>query len=146
MNTTHHPRDQRPDDERSPATQCARAGSDTWRQVVHAQRGATPDHGDFYALAGEMVDTLRCLDSLAGLLVGQVAGYRAAPRGGVGREVYDDEGGNPAHRLRAAVLALIETRDELSQAELAANRFFSAIGHIGVRHPAQGGHQSGGRS
>ena len=146
MNTTHNPPGQRADDEHSPAVQRARAGADTWRHVVHAQRGATPDHGDFYALAGEMVDTLRCLDSLAGVLVGQVAGYRAAPRGETGREVYDDEGGKPADRLRAAVLALIETRDELSQAERAANRFFSAIGHIGVRHPAQDDSQGGGRS
>lgn len=142
MNTTHNPRGQRADDERPPAVQHAQAGADTWRQAVHAQRDATPDHGDFYALAGEMVDTLRCLDSLAGLLIAPVAGYRAAPRGVAGREVYDDEGTNPAHRLRAAVLALIETRDELSQAERAANRFFSAIGHIGVRHLDEGGGRS----
>ncbi|MCW2899252.1 MAG: hypothetical protein JWO67_1517 [Streptosporangiaceae bacterium] len=145
MNTTNIPRGPRGDDDRSHAVMRAQAGADAWREVIHAQRAAAADHGDFYALAGEMVETLRCLDSLASVLVGQVGSYRAGPGGGPGREVYDDAGANPAHRLRAAVLALVETRDELGQAERAANRFFSAISHIGVRFDGAGDGE-GGRS
>jgi hypothetical protein len=126
MNTTNNSCGQRAEDERPHAVQRAETAADAWREVVLAQRSATPDHADFYSLAGEMAETLRVLDSLVGVLVGQVAGY------GNGRAVYDDEGANPAHRLRSAVLALAETRDELAQAERAANRFWSAIGHIGV--------------
>jgi hypothetical protein len=126
MNTTNSLRGQRAEDGRSHAVLRAESGADAWREVVHAQRVATPDHADFYALAGEMVETLRVLDSLVGVLAGQVAGY------GGGRAVYDDESADPAYRLRSAVLALVVTRDELAQAERAANEFWSAIGHIGV--------------
>ncbi|MBN9102333.1 MAG: hypothetical protein J0I49_30175 [Pseudonocardia sp.] len=126
MNTTNSPRGERAEDGRSHAVRRAVAGAEAWREVVHAQRVATPDHADFYALAGEMVETLRVLDSLVGVLAGQVAGY------GGGRAVYDDEGADPACRLRSAVLALVVTRDELAQGERAANEFWSAIGHIGV--------------
>jgi hypothetical protein len=115
-------------DERSEAVQGAEAGAQAWRAVVHAQQSAAPDHADFYALAGHVVETLRALDGLAGVLVRQTAGY------GAGREVYDDEGANPAHRLRSAVLALAEARQELATADRAANRFWSAVGHIGTRH------------
>ena len=126
MNTMNNPWGQRAQDEWSHAVRRAEAGAEAWREVVHTQRSAAPDHVDFYGLAGEMVGTLRVLDSLVALVTGQVVGY------GNGRAVYDDEGVNPAHRLRSAVLALVETRDELAQAERAANRFWSAIGHIGV--------------
>lgn len=119
-------------DERPPAAQYAATGAQAWRAVVHAQQAAEPGHADFYALAGELVDTLRSLDALVGVLTRQTGTY------GLGREVYDDENANPAHRLRSAVLALVQARHDLSEAERSANRFFSAIGHIGVRHTGEG--------
>jgi hypothetical protein len=136
MTTTNTPRGQSADEGRPHAVRRAEEGADAWRQVVHAQRPASPDHTDFYALAGEMVETLRVLDSLAGLMSGQVAGYSN------GRDVYDDDGGTPAHRLRAAVLALAETRHGIAVAERAANRFWSAIGHIGFRCSDEDGGRS----
>jgi hypothetical protein len=131
MSTPNSSRVERVDD-RSLAVRGAGQGAEAWREAVHAQLDAAPDHADFYALAADLAATLRSLDTLSGLLVRQVADY------GVGREVYDDEGANPAHRLRAAVLALAETRHGLAGAERAANRFWSAIGHIGVRYPREG--------
>lgn len=119
-------RERRGAHERPHAVQRAEAGTEAWCEAVRAQLAAAPDHADFYALAGEMVQTLRALDSLAGVVVRQVMGY------GAGRAIYDDEGNNPAHRLRSAALALAEVRDGLGRAERAANQFWSAIGHIGV--------------
>jgi hypothetical protein len=122
------------DDERPTAVVRSEDGADAWRAAVHAQQSAAPDHTDFYAIAGDVVATLHALDALAGVFGRQTCGYAD------GREVYDDEDANPAHRLRCAVLALAETRHALAQAERAANRFWSAIGHIGVRHhDAEGG-------
>jgi len=139
MNTMDSPRGRGADDDRPHAVQRAQSGADAWREVVNAQREATPDHADFYALAGEVVETLRVLDALTGVLARQVGGYRSGSGECAGREVYDDEGANLAHRLRAAVLALAETRHGLAGAERSANRFWSAIGHIGVRHDEGGG-------
>ena len=47
----------------SPAVRSAEAGAQAWRQVVHEQRPAAPDHGDFYKLAGHLVDTLRAVNA-----------------------------------------------------------------------------------
>jgi len=116
----------------------AETGADEWRSALLAQRTATLDHRDFYALAGELVETLRVFDGLAGVLAGQVAAY------GGGRAVYDDEGANPTHRLRSAVLALAEARHHLAAAERAVNRFWSQIGHIGVHVEHAGPEQSAG--
>lgn len=132
MNTYDGPREQRGDDDRPRAVQQAEVGAVAWRAVVHAQQSATPNHADLYALAGDLVDTLRALNVVAGLLARQTAGYAT------GREVNDDEGANPAHRLRAAVLALAETRHGIALAERGANQFWSAIGHIGTRHTGEG--------
>lgn len=120
MNSTDH------DGELTAAVTRSASGADTWVAVVRHQQAATPDHSDFYSLAGDMVATLHALDSLAGLLARQAAGYAT------GQGVYDDEGANPAHRLRSAVLALTEARAGLVVAERAANQYWSAIGHIGV--------------
>ncbi|MBN9100517.1 MAG: hypothetical protein J0I49_20725 [Pseudonocardia sp.] len=123
---TNDRRARRGDSERPQAVQRAETGAEAWCEVVRAQLAAIPDHADFYALAGEMVETLRVLDSLAGVMARQVMSY------GTGRAVYDDAGSDPAHRLRSAVLALAEVRDGLARAERAANQFWSAIGHVGV--------------
>jgi hypothetical protein len=125
MNTPTNP--YRPgDDERPEAVRQADAGSWAWHAVVHAQRTATLDHADFYALTGAVVDTLRALESLAGLLARQVGGY------GEGRALYDDEGGDPAVRLAEAARQVSVCGQHIAAAERAANRFWSAIGHIGV--------------
>lgn len=121
-----HEQDGRPD-----AVRRADTGSQAWRAVVHAQRRATLDHGDFYTVVGELVDTLRSLDGLTGLLSRQVADYPSSVIA-TGRRLYDDEGANPDHRVRAAVLALAETRAALSAAERAADQLFAQLSHIGT--------------
>lgn len=108
------------------ALDVAEAGAHKWRQVVHAQQSATPDHSDFYALTGEVVDTLRSLEALASVLGQQVAGY------GQGRALRDDEGAQPAARLASAVADLTRVRELLVGAEGSANRFWSEIGHVAV--------------
>lgn len=118
-----HEQDGRPD-----AVRRADIGSRAWRAVVHAQRRATLDHGDFYTVVGELIDTLRSLD---GLLSRQVADYPSSVIA-TGRRLYDDEGANPDHRVRAAVLALAETRAALSAAERSADQLFAQLSHIGT--------------
>lgn len=114
-------------DPRPQAVRHAEAGAVAWRTAVHAQRAASADHADFYALAGELVDTLESLQTLAGVLGRQVEGY------GDGRSIYDDTRVvDPRDRLADAVLALAETRKDINRAVQRANRFWSAIGHIGV--------------
>lgn len=113
--------------DRAQALLHAESGATRWREAVHAQRSARPDHGEFYELAAHLVDTLRVLDALCGVLGPQVAGYAD------GRPVYDDEGGDPQARLRSAVLHLAVVRQCVSDAEQAAADFWSAISHIGVR-------------
>lgn len=104
----------------------AEAGAAAWRAAVVVQRSATPDHAEFYEFAGHLVDTLRALDELGGVLGRQMAGYAE------GRRLYDDEGGDPRARLRAAGLHLAVVRQCAAEAERAANEFWSAISHIGV--------------
>jgi len=106
----------------------AESGATAWRSAVLGQRGAAPDHSEFYELAAYLVDTLCALDGMAGVLAGQVTGYAS------GRAVYDDEGIDPHMRLRTAVLALAEARQHISEADRAVKRFWSAIGHIGTRY------------
>jgi hypothetical protein len=109
------------------ATSFASDGASAWRKAVHAQLAAPPAHGDFYALAADVVDTLRAFDGLLGVLARQVAGYAD------GRELYDDSGADPSDRLRTAGQHLATVRRHLTEAERAANEFWSAIGHIGER-------------
>jgi hypothetical protein len=104
----------------------AERASCLWRRAVLGQQEATSDHAEFYALAGELVATVRALDALAAVLSRQVAGY------GRGRTLRDDEGLPPGARLADAVVLLGWVRKSLSQAEDGASRFWSAIGHIGV--------------
>lgn len=113
------------------AVRFADAGSLAWQRVVHTQRLSHPDHADFYALAGELVDTLRALDALAGLLAGQTADYPGTVTA-AGGHVDDDEWAPAGHRIRSAVLALAETRQALSAAERAAGTYWSAISHVRI--------------
>lgn len=113
-------------DDQSEAVRQAGVGAVAWRAVVVAQRGAAPDHGDFYALAGELVDTLRAFEQLVGVLGVQVQTY------GLHRVLRDDEGCDPAARLASAAHHVGRTRELLGLAERAANNFWSAIGHVAV--------------
>ena len=61
-----------------------RAAPAAWADAARLQRWATPDHADFYALAGEMVATLHALDDLAQVCAGRSPATRS------GRTVYDD--------------------------------------------------------
>ena len=78
-------------------------------------------------LAADLVDTMRALDGLLGVLVRQVAGYAD------GRELYDDADADPLERLQDSERHLTVARQRLAEAERAANGFWSAIGHIGER-------------
>lgn len=104
----------------------AEAGASEWRAAVAVQRAAKPDHCQFYELAGELLATLRALESMCEVLGRQVAGY------GLGRVLRDDAGAIPAVRLADAADELARTRELLATAERTANGFWSAIGHIGV--------------
>lgn len=108
------------------AVETAERAAQAWRAAVHEQLGAEPDHGDFYAIAGELVDTLRSLESLAAVLARQVAGY------GEGRVLRDDEGGDPAARLVDAAWQVRALVAHLGVAEWTANRFWSEIGRVAV--------------
>lgn len=98
---------------------------------MQVQRAVAPEHGEFYALAGELVDTLRSLTDLVTLLAGQVSRY------GHGRVLRDDEAGHdPAGRLDTAWTLAAQVGDEVGRAEGTAGRFWSTIGHLGLEPPA----------
>jgi hypothetical protein len=109
------------------AVQHASAGSEYWRCAVHAQGPATPDHADWYAIAGEMVFTLRGLSSLTTVLAQQIAGYS---HGRVLRD--DDPTVDPAERIADSVRRAEWLRAHLDIAERSANELWSLIGHIAV--------------
>jgi hypothetical protein len=115
----------------SPAVRSAEAGAQAWRQAVHEQRPATPDHNDFYELAAHLVDTLRALNAVAVVLAGQVEGY--ADGLGPGRQVYDDTRVvDPRQRLATAALHARHLAHFAREAEADADAFWQAISHIGV--------------
>jgi hypothetical protein len=113
-------------DIRPPAVAAAQRGAGAWRDAVHAQLAATPDHGDFFDIACELVQTLRSLESLAGVLGRHVAGY------GQGRVLRDDAGEDPANRLAEASHHASNLAKHLAAAERTANQFWSAVGHIAI--------------
>jgi hypothetical protein len=137
--STHgiHESDDHPD-----AVQHAEAGARAWRAVVHAQRGAAPDHADFYNLAGHLVDTFAAIESLARLLTDPVCSY--ADRQPPGKRVYDDARGVDPRRVDPRE-RLVDAHCDLSQLAIAAgcaldvaNRFWSTISHIGVEDTPPG--------
>jgi hypothetical protein len=108
------------------------AGVAAWEDVVRLQRWAVADHADFYALAGLMVGTLYALEDLSGVLERQVAGYRQTQQA-QGLQLYDDTRQvDPAERLQTAVAALQQVHRAVESAADWANRFWTAIGHIGT--------------
>lgn len=118
------------------AVRRAEDGSAAWRSVVHALQANPADHTDLYSLAGELVDTLATVSSLARLLARQVGRYPAAVAA-AGALLYDDSRDTqtpvaPGERLAAAVIELERMAAAASTATGAANGFWSAIGHIGT--------------
>ncbi|WP_281689919.1 hypothetical protein [Pseudonocardia thermophila] len=114
-------------DDRPVAIKHAEHGADTWRSAVHAQLAAAPDHSDFYAITGEIVDTLRSLESLARLIGRQVAGY------GDDHVLRDDEPGHdPAERIAAGAHHAEQLAGAIATAERMANLLWSEIGHIAI--------------
>ncbi len=114
----------------------ASSGSQAWTAVVGGQRVLRlPDHEGFYALAGEVVATLRQLDQLCRLLARQVAGYgdTATAVGGVLRD--DEPGHDPGERVAIASSWAAQTAHLIAGAERAAGRFWSEIGHVAIDHP-----------
>lgn len=104
----------------------ADTATQAWRAAAEMQAAATPEHGEFYALAGELVGTSRALGQLVDTLHGQVARY------GEGRVLRDDEDWEPDVRLTLAMRSLRAARGDLRDAAENLNTFWSAIGHIGV--------------
>ena len=105
------------------------AAAHWWQAAATAQRavrGEVLEHADFYDLAAEMVTTLRCLEDLAEVLAGQVGHY------GTGRSLRDDSGADPRARLVRAVGEVTALRVSLSGAVAEGERFWSAVGHIGL--------------
>jgi hypothetical protein len=141
MNTTDNHTS--PDTSGDTAAGRAETGTGAWEDAVRLQRWATSDHADFSALACETVATLYALEDLAGVLRRQVAAYAAAQQAR-GRQVYDDTRQiDPRRRLADAATDLDLLADRLRSAELAANAFWSGIGHIGVDNTG-GGHVGSG--
>jgi hypothetical protein len=110
----------------------AQTGARWWSTAATAQRMTRTealDHAGFYDLAAELVATLRSLEDLADTLAGQVAGY------GTGRRLRDDTGADPAARLGRAVAEATGLRINLAAAVADGERFWSAVGHIGLDLP-----------
>jgi hypothetical protein len=121
-----------------PAVAAAETAAHWWSTAVTAQRAVRAgacEHADFYGLAAEVVGTLRSLEDLAELLARQVSGY------GAGRNLRDDTGGDPSARLVRAVADVSALRIAVASAVAEGERFWSAIGHIGLEiDDPEGGH------
>ena len=124
--------DWRAEDGRAAAVIVAERAAELWADAVRLQRWTDPDHADVYAIACELVATLTAVDDLADVLARQISGY------GRGRALYDDTPQiDPADRLAEAVEQLRSAQTDIRAAGVAANKFWSAIGHIGVEEVAQ---------
>ena len=95
--------------------------------VERSPQATPPTTPTFYAIAGEMVDTLHALDDLAG--GARPAGRRLRQRPSPRRR---PAGHDPAERLAAACTGLRSCGPTSPTPSASANRFWSAIGHIGV--------------
>jgi hypothetical protein len=130
-------------DDRPEAVQQADTGAQAWRAVVHAQQPDALDHCDFYDLAGHLVDTLAAIEALARMLARQVARYADAQP--AGQQVYDDTRTvDPRVRLHDAALDLGHLAEAAAHGRGDADRFWSAISHIGVEDaPTKSGPKPG---
>lgn len=85
-----------------------------------------PDRGQFYGHGREIVGMLTALDDLTSTLTSHVDHY------GDQRQLRDDAGAHPEHRLASAHGHLVELHTALRIATRHADQFRSAIGHIHV--------------
>jgi hypothetical protein len=111
-------------------------GARWWATAARGQRATRSealDHSGFYDLAAELVATLRVLEDLADTLARQTAGY------GTGRRLRDDTGRDPAERLSRAMAEATALRIDLAAAVADGERFWSAVGHIGLDLPPEDG-------
>lgn len=115
---------------RAGAPEAADAGTTAWRQVASRLRAADADHGDWYAVAGEMVATVRALEDVAAAVIGQVICY------GHDHELRDDEGRDPHERLADVVRGLRRFAEQLCDSEFDLHQAWSASGHIAVEDGA----------
>jgi hypothetical protein len=114
-------------DERPAAVQHADRAAAGWRSVAHIQPATISDHSDLYAITGEIVETLWCLESVAGVLGQQIAGY------GESHILRDDElGRDPAERVASAADYARQLAAAIARAERIANLLWSEIGHVAV--------------
>lgn len=113
------------DDESMASFQAGRA-RDLWEEAVRIERTADPEHGAWYTIAGEMVGTLRALQSMTTLIADRLASYDED------RILRDDEGHEPAARLDECNARLTELEAILGSADSAADAFWSSVGHVGV--------------
>lgn len=104
----------------------AESGTAGWREAARAIQSERLDHGDMYALGGELSATLRAVEEAVRVLRNQVLSY------GFGRRLRDDAGASPTDRLAEAAVALAVAGREIAEADRAVHRYQSAIGHIGV--------------
>lgn len=112
-----------------PAVAAAANGARWWSIATRTQRAVpteTLDHADFYDLAAELVSTLRALGDLADALARQAGQY------GRGRRLRDDAGKDPTVRLARAMAEASSLRVALATAVCDGERFWSAIGHVGL--------------
>lgn len=104
----------------------AEAGTAGWREAARAIQSERLDHDVMYQLGAQLSETLRAIETVARVLAGQVEAYPE------GRRLRDDEGDGPLLRLAEAGAALAWVRQGLSEADRAVQRYWSAIGHIGL--------------
>lgn len=105
----------------------ARLARDALEAAAASQAGqADPDHGQFYNYGREIVGVLTALDDLTATLRSQLAHY------GDQRVLRDNAGADPQRRLTEASGHLAELRAALWAAAGHAERFWTAIGHVGV--------------
>lgn len=104
----------------------AESGTAGWREAARAIQSERLDHDVMYALGGELSETLRALQQVAESLRNQVLRYDQ------GRRLVDDEGDRPEFRLADAAAGLAATGRALTAAERVLQRYWSAIGHIGL--------------
>ena len=90
---------------------------------------ADPAHEEFYAWGYVLSELTARVQDAARVLGRQVAAY------GNGRELRDDEGGDPVERLTLAVRLLDEVSAAAGAANSAARLYHSAVGHIAVETP-----------
>lgn len=104
----------------------AETGTRGWRSAARTIQAARLDHDAMYALGAELSESLRAMEQVARVLAGQVTVY------GDDKVVRDGEGADPHIRLHEAGAVLADVQGRLRVADVAVQRYQSAIGHIGL--------------